>query len=321
MPGNLLDADTGFPEMRGSQEQINRDVQNYLYMLLEQLRYTLSNLGADNFNDTELDGIANVIREPVLLKLEAEDGRLTALAADTDGLRARLSSAEGDITELSAQAEGVVGRLTDAEGKLNEFTVMAEGFAGRLTDAEGNITDLLATSNGLSATVSGLDGKYTNLQLMVDGFTIKDEAGKVWINNGNINLTGAITWGDLNSSVQSSINDRGVSASTVHTLIKQDLVASPNIAGGKFLNLDQDVWIEMANRKTSIVQAGLELRSTTWDGVIRDPIFGVYDADFNDASFEAKGVLFLMVSKDYDAAQPYGKWDFSQATVTGLRIA
>ena len=63
MPGNILSADTQFPNFAGQEnpaEQI-RTIRNYLYMLLEQLRYTLNNLDAGNFNTEGLKEIQDVI--------------------------------------------------------------------------------------------------------------------------------------------------------------------------------------------------------------------------------------------------------------------
>lgn len=53
MPGNLLSADTSFPTFTPEQtnEQKLDVVTNYLYMLLEQLRYTMANLGAGTQDD------------------------------------------------------------------------------------------------------------------------------------------------------------------------------------------------------------------------------------------------------------------------------
>ena len=49
MPSNLLTADTTFPTL--TQEQSTDEkfekITSYLYMLLEQLRYSMGNLGGD----------------------------------------------------------------------------------------------------------------------------------------------------------------------------------------------------------------------------------------------------------------------------------
>lgn len=57
MPSNLMLADSSFPVIGAEEEpkKAMQKVQNYLFMLLEQLRYTLSNLEPGNFNETEME--------------------------------------------------------------------------------------------------------------------------------------------------------------------------------------------------------------------------------------------------------------------------
>ena len=81
MPGNILNADTGFPtfaEGEDSNAKIDK-VMNYLYMLLEQLRYSLANLDADNFNDAGLKEIADGIARPLQTSFENELVKTSAL--------------------------------------------------------------------------------------------------------------------------------------------------------------------------------------------------------------------------------------------------
>ena len=61
MPTNFLSIDAAFPSIEDkTQDEINREMLNYLYMLLEQLRYTLSNLGINNFNESELGALGEM---------------------------------------------------------------------------------------------------------------------------------------------------------------------------------------------------------------------------------------------------------------------
>jgi len=56
MPAGLFEADTSFPNLtnkKTTDEKI-KAIQDYLYMLLETLRWTLRNLSPENFNDEEM---------------------------------------------------------------------------------------------------------------------------------------------------------------------------------------------------------------------------------------------------------------------------
>lgn len=66
MPGNLLTADTNFPKQTGNTQQDVKTIMNYLYMLLESLRYTLSNLDTTNWNADALSGFVDEIQAGVV---------------------------------------------------------------------------------------------------------------------------------------------------------------------------------------------------------------------------------------------------------------
>ena len=57
MPSNWLYIDTNFPTFTGKESPNDKisTIQNYLFMLVEQLRYTLHNLDTANMNLTALE--------------------------------------------------------------------------------------------------------------------------------------------------------------------------------------------------------------------------------------------------------------------------
>ena len=57
MPANWLYMDAKFPDFDGdiSTEDKLAQVQNYLYLLVEQMRYTMQNLDTTNLNQTALN--------------------------------------------------------------------------------------------------------------------------------------------------------------------------------------------------------------------------------------------------------------------------
>ena len=123
MPSNILSADTGFPQF--TKETSDKDkieqITSYLYMLLEQLRYSFCNLDKDNFNETGFDEIVNIITEPVYVQLENDEKQILALQVTAEGLGARLEDAEGNITSLTATANSLTTRITNAEGDVSSL--------------------------------------------------------------------------------------------------------------------------------------------------------------------------------------------------------
>lgn len=171
MPGNILSADTQFPNFAGQEspaEQI-RTIRNYLYMLLEQLRYTLNNLDAGNFNTEGLKEIQDAISQPILKQLSDTDGNLAELQVTAAGLASRVSSNEGDISQLEQTAQGLSSRVGDAEGNISSLQQTANGLSSRVSSAEGNISSLQQTANGLSSRVSNAEGSISSLSQTASG--------------------------------------------------------------------------------------------------------------------------------------------------------
>lgn len=171
MPGNILSADTQFPNFAGQEspaEQI-RTIRNYLYMLLEQLRYTLNNLDAGNFNTEGLKEIQDAISQPILKQLSDTDGNLAELQVTAAGLASRVSSNEGDISQLEQTAQGLSSRVGDAEGNISSLQQTANGLSSRVASAEGNISSLQQTADGLSSRVSNAEGSISSLSQTASG--------------------------------------------------------------------------------------------------------------------------------------------------------
>lgn len=175
MPGNILSADTQFPNFAGQEspaEQIST-IRNYLYMLLEQLRYTLNNLDAGNFNSEGLKEIQDAISQPILKQLSDTDGNLSELQITAKGLASRVSNNEGDISQLEQTAQGLSSRVGNAEGNISTLQQTADGISSRVSSAEGNISTLQQTADGLSTRVSDAEGNISALVQGADNLTTR----------------------------------------------------------------------------------------------------------------------------------------------------
>lgn len=101
MPGKLFEADVSFPDLSGreSADDKLKAVEDYLYLLLESLRWTLRNLSPENFNETEMEDWLDRV---ATRELYAEYGAVADLTVDelrTDYRRARRFLA-GDTSAL-----------------------------------------------------------------------------------------------------------------------------------------------------------------------------------------------------------------------------
>lgn len=149
MPSNWLYIDTNFPAFTGeeSMEEKVTSIQDYMYLLVEQLRYTLHNLDLGNMNKTAKERWESAITEPIYAKIEDDEERILQLAIDAGALALRISDSEGNITQLQATAEGLQTRVSDNEGNISTLQQTAQGLATAIADQSGSHLD--APADGL----------------------------------------------------------------------------------------------------------------------------------------------------------------------------
>lgn len=212
MPTTFQLVETTFPNGEGkdTQEQIN-GVYDYLFVLLEQLRYTLFNLDGSNVNQNALSEFIKNISEPIYAKIEDTDKNVNEISITAKGLDARLSDAEGDITQLDTTAKGLqvsvsnldgaitniktdvngiratVGTKIDATQAQSIFDQSAEGFTLGVTSGEnGTIFELnyngaqIASTGSIDLYVDAVNiyGTLTATEIEGDRITVRNDAGR-----------------------------------------------------------------------------------------------------------------------------------------------
>lgn len=210
MPSNILTTDTSFPRLTKEQSTDEKFsvVTNYLYMLLEQLRYTLANLGLQNFNKAEFDKISGIITDPVYAELENTNGDLTQLKLTAEGLTLRVQDAEGNISTLQQTATSLTSRIQDAEGNLSVLQQTAQSLSVRISNTEGDLSTLTQTVNSITLSVSNGDESST-IQLLKNGIAISSQL---------IQFTGMVTFQDLAGSGKTVINGDNITTGTISAL-------------------------------------------------------------------------------------------------------
>lgn len=144
MPGGISMLDTGFPgfaEQASTQEQVTT-ILNYLYQLMEQLRYTMNNLGEENFNTVSLVEMGETITKPLKVSVEDLAGNHAKLSVKADTLSGRVENLSGQAAQLQVQA--------------NSISASMMGVEGRVTLVEQNINGLHITSNGGTTSITGV---------------------------------------------------------------------------------------------------------------------------------------------------------------------
>ena len=191
--------ETTFPNGEGkdTQEQIN-GVYDYLFVLLEQLRYTLFNLDGSNINQNALSEFIKNISEPIYAKIEDTDKNVNEISITAKGLDARLSDAEGNITQLQATATGLQASISNLNGSVTNLTADVNGIRATVstkidaTQAQ-SIFDQSATGFTLGAT-SGENG--TTFKLNYNGVQVAS-TGSIDLCVDAVNIYGTLTAGAL----------------------------------------------------------------------------------------------------------------------------
>ena len=135
-------ADVLYPEFSGDEDidglkKYVQSVSDYLFLLREGLGYTLDNLGINNFSPTSIQAIGDVIREPVMVQLTDQEGKLAEFSATLEGLSSTVSEIDGNYvssTQFTQTSGDFTFRIND--GDNNAAVVMD---ASGLTVYRGNI--------------------------------------------------------------------------------------------------------------------------------------------------------------------------------------
>lgn len=231
MPSNILTTDTSFPRLTEEQSTDEKFgvVTNYLYMLLEQLRYSMANLGRENFNDAEFDSIANTITEPVFIRIEDVEGNVSSLQVTAQQLTARMEDAEGNISSLQLTAKSLTSRITDAEGNISTLQQTSNSLMARVQDAEGNISSLQLTAQSLTTRIANAEGEVSSLTQTVNSITLTVSNGEysstirllmngIIMSSRTIQFTGMVTFADLEGSGTTIINGDNIQTGTISAI-------------------------------------------------------------------------------------------------------
>ncbi len=307
MPSNILSADTSFPNLTDEQttDQKFKVITDYLYMLLEQLRYSMGNLGLENFNETSFQQISGLIQEPIYAQLEDVDK---------------------NIASLVLEAEYFNTRLTDAEGNISSLTQTSETFRTQIQDLNGQMTSVTQSVNGIQTQIVGLDGSVTTITQTLNGLTVEDSGGTTLIRGdrietGSLVLTGTITWDDLASDAQGEINDAMNKANSAY-----DLAYANQLPG-----YIKSTYIDSTEIRSPTIKANIFEVSATQNGNGGLYLKGMFNGQLYDMlsiSYYGGDTPYITFDSPdggyarwaFNRSEFAGNISFSQANVTGLYL-
>lgn len=228
MPTAQMLTEEALPKYRAEDRDSDRikTIYNYLFMLVEQLRYSLGNISEDNFNAASLDKIKSDISEPIYRRIEDSDGNISSLIQTAEMLQSRISNAEGDISSLTQTANSLSSRISDAEGNISNLTQTATSLTSRISDAEGNISSLTQTAGSLSSRISSAEGDISSIYQTVNGISLSVSNGDgqstislvrngIAVSSETIVFSGFVRFTDLSTSGSTTINGDNITTGSI----------------------------------------------------------------------------------------------------------
>ena len=280
----------------------------------------------------------------------------TNVNAEINGVKTEMTTVKSDVSEVKQTANSLTSTVSSVQQDLNSYknktdqkissveskveqqadsitttvTNNVNNYVdGKFTGVNQEITQIKQDATSISSTVQGLSGDVNEVKQSLDGVVYSSSLadGTTTINGGciktgtinadRINMTGAISWGDLDSNLKNTINEAGGSGGLtereVTTLITDQLVSSPNIQGADYWSEDRNTHMDLldATSVSSGIGGGIEVTGGSTQ------IFKAWRSATLNVTLSSYGTNFLQIISRGDA-RPLGNWDFSSATVTGL---
>lgn len=206
MPSNWLYIDTQFPTFTGNEslpEKVST-IQNYMFMLVEQLRYTLHNLDLTNMNGKAMEDFVSNITDPIYAQIKDSDGNMAQLQLDVQGLKTQVQDANGNISALQQATSGLSSTVQNQAGQISLLQQTVNGFSLSVMNGS-NFSTIQLTSNGtvISSQNIMMSGMVTFTDLSTPGATV--------INGGNLQ-TGTVTASTLEGNMVNLLNGFGGTA-------------------------------------------------------------------------------------------------------------
>lgn len=286
MPSNWLYIDTNFPSFT-QKESVNDKVetmQDYLFMLVEQLRYTLHNLDLSNMNKTATDEFVKTITDPIYSEIKDAEGNITQVALVAEGLAARIGDAEGNITQLQATAKGLQASVSNLDGAITNIKADVNGIRATVstkidaTQAQ-SIFDQSATGFTLGAT-SGENG--TIFKLNYNGVQVAS-TGSIDLCVDAVNIYGTLTATKLRGGSISVVDDDDNECGTIQTTYASSSDYKLDISSGamELFAEDGSLFIASGWDRSNKYHASIEVDGNSEEVQIKGDVIPNSDALYN----------------------------------------
>ena len=203
LSGNISTVETG----------IREDLSNGLASLSETLTQVETNTN-NTFSDL------NTTIDNLTMNVTNLDSKITQTATE---IRTEVSASVKDLSATitnndTAVRETIDLKVADLNTSISQTaTSIRTEVSGKFETVDGKITNLNTSITQNATSISSLvkqDEKFSTFMQTVNGFAFMNNGGTVKIGSGSLNLTGSISFTDLNSTTQSRITTVEGKAST-----------------------------------------------------------------------------------------------------------
>lgn len=318
-----------------------------------------------NHQIAETRSIISKTSEEILLQVENElEGLSASFSVQLDSITSQITGLDGQVSTIQQTVGSITTQITGINGEISSLEQTATSLQTQIRNAQGDISSIeqyvdsitLSVTNGSDSSTIQLKAGSTTISsanITFNGmvtFNDLSTAGSTVINGANIttgtisadriNLTGAITWGDLDNSVQNDINDAISTAEDAYqiasgielpsyikdTYIDSTRIESPTIIAGEFYGNEFNVYPQSGSQGSFNLYGDtsqssgfhmLEISYYWGDGAFVDfgsPAGAIARWEFGSTRFNGTTISF----ESGTDVSFNGAVDFSRANVTGL---
>lgn len=292
----------------------------------------------------ETKSLISKTSEEILLQVENElEGLSASFSVQLDSITSQITGLNGQVSTIQQTVSSITSQITGLDGQVSQIEQYVDSITLSVTNGSDSSTiQLKAGSTTISSASITFNGMVTFNDLSTAGSTVINGANITTgtISADRINLTGAITWGDLDNSVQNDINDAISTAEDAYqiasgielpsyikdTYIDSTRIESPTIIAGEFYGNEFNVYPQSGSQGSFNLYGDtsqssgfhmLEISYYWGDGAFVDfgsPAGAIARWEFGSTRFNGTTISF----ESGTDVSFNGAVDFSRANVTGL---
>lgn len=160
MPGNWTSIETNFPTFTGNEsteEQIQA-LQNYMFILTEQLKYNLSNLDMKNWNSKALEKFSKETTADVAKSVKEIAETVLKLGEAVSTLSNKVTGMADAVSDNSDKIADLEGALSGIEDAVSRLEAQQADMESELRDTQESISYMEDSVNEHEETINGQGG-------------------------------------------------------------------------------------------------------------------------------------------------------------------